>query len=326
MIMGLVSIYIPTKNRLSLLRRAVESVLTQTVRNIELIVVSDGSDDGTAEYVESIDSDIRVRLINNPESKGACFARNQALAIAEGEFVTGLDDDDYFFKNRIEDFLQAWKYHESCGTEFGCLFDSCVIDDGHKKYVHNERAQVSYEQIRSQNFIGNQVFTKLERIRSVGAFDPRMPAWQDWELWVRLLETCGPAVNISRTTYFMDTSHEFERITHKSPEKILLAATLFFEKHCTSKDLPGILLSLGNYPGMKFTAGDLARMALHRQWRFVARNVLKRKTKLSLGSSITPAPAAKENEGISVASLWAMITCTGIAFFEESLSSTLVFF
>ena len=62
---NLVTVYIPTKNRLQLLRRAVNSVLSQTHRQIELIVVSDGSDDGTCEYVSALQEHIAVKLIHN---------------------------------------------------------------------------------------------------------------------------------------------------------------------------------------------------------------------------------------------------------------------
>src|SRR3954470_16498002 len=106
--MRLVSIYIPTKNRLSLLKRAVDSVLAQTVRNIELIVVSDGSEDETCDYIRSIKSDIQVQLIHNQKSLGACAARNQAIELAQGYYITGLDDDDYFMPHRIESFLNTW--------------------------------------------------------------------------------------------------------------------------------------------------------------------------------------------------------------------------
>lgn len=282
----LVSIYMPTKNRVGLLRRAVESILAQTVRNIELIVVSDGSTDETCEYVNSIKSDIRVRLIHNEQSQGACTARNQALAIAEGRFVTGLDDDDYFLPNRIADFLSLWKQLEQQQVHFSCLFDSITVGDGVRTYVLNSARTVTIDQMRSTNQIGSQVFTTRERLAGIGGFDAKMPAWQDWDTWVRLLETYGPAISIQKTSYFADASHDFERITQKSPEKILNAAALFYAKHCTRKNLPGILLSLANYPQVKFSVADIGVLIGDSQWRVVARQVLRGNYRLSLSSSV----------------------------------------
>src|SRR3954454_1519728 len=155
--LDLVSIYIPTKDRLPLLKRAVDSVLAQTVRNIELIIVSDGSSDETCDYVRSIKSDIQIRLIDNESSHGACHARNQAIELAKGRFITGLDDDDYFMPHRIERFLTAWTKLEAEGISFSCLFDTRIVDDGKKALVWNLKSIVDEESILVTNALGNQI-------------------------------------------------------------------------------------------------------------------------------------------------------------------------
>ena len=93
----LVTIYIPTKNRLKLLNRAIESVKKQTYKDIEIIVVDDGSTDGTTEYLAQEINSGTLKAIFNKKSLGACAARNKAIEMATGDFITGLDDDDYFF-------------------------------------------------------------------------------------------------------------------------------------------------------------------------------------------------------------------------------------
>src|SRR5690606_21493496 len=106
----LVTVYIPTYNRLNLLRLAVVSVLNQDYENIELIVVDDGSSDGTVEFLSVLSAkESGVRYLVNEKNAGACVSRNRAIEIARGEFVTGLDDDDYFFPERIRLFVEAWK-------------------------------------------------------------------------------------------------------------------------------------------------------------------------------------------------------------------------
>jgi len=98
----LVTVYIPTYNRLELLKRAVKSVLDQDYSNIELIVVDDGSSDGTVDYLECVSqADQRVRYFVNEVNSGACVSRNKAIWAEKGEFITGLDDDDYFLNDRI---------------------------------------------------------------------------------------------------------------------------------------------------------------------------------------------------------------------------------
>ena len=283
---NLVTVYIPTKNRLQLLRRAVHSVLSQTHRQIELIVVSDGSDDGTCEYVNSLQEHISVKLIHNEKSLGACAARNQAIDAASGQFITGLDDDDIFLPHRLETFLSEWRRHEEGGERFSCLFDRRIVNDGEQVWLWDTDASVSAEQIVQENAVGSQVFTTPQRMKDAGGFDPEMPAWQDWDMWVRLIKKGGPAQSIRTNTYIMDISHEFERITQKSSEKILRAARMFYQKHCGRGDLAGMLFSLGGYEQVRLTLGDVGVMLRSKHAKYALKKVRAGKVQMSLESSV----------------------------------------
>src|SRR4030067_1733348 len=121
----LVTVYIPTKNRLELLQRAIKSVQTQTYPNIELIVVDDGSTDGTREYLEKEVGVGNFKAIFHDKSLGACATRNAAIKSSRGELITGLDDDDYFLSDRrIELFVEKWN---SVGPGFAGIFDSVKV-------------------------------------------------------------------------------------------------------------------------------------------------------------------------------------------------------
>ena len=98
-----VSIYIPTKNRVKLLQRALSSVLCQNYYNIEILIVDDGSTDGTREYLYDLQNKYScVKVFFNELSSGACYSRNLAIKLSTGDFVTGLDDVDFYLnKNRI---------------------------------------------------------------------------------------------------------------------------------------------------------------------------------------------------------------------------------
>jgi len=109
--MPLVSVYIPTLSRLELLKRALSSVLAQSMVDFEVIVVDDGSSDGTLEYLAEIGCiNSKVKYISNSSGKhGACRSRNIAIHAASGKFVAGLDDDDYFHPNRLEILISNYK-------------------------------------------------------------------------------------------------------------------------------------------------------------------------------------------------------------------------
>ena len=253
---------------------------------MELIIVSDGSTDGTCDYVNSLREAIPTKLIHNEQSVGACAARNQAIAVASGDFITGLDDDDLFLPQRLENFVTEWRRLEQGGQRFSCLFDRRIVNVGDQVWLWDTEPTVSAERIVRANAVGNQVFTTPHNMKQAGGFDAAMPAWQDWEMWVRLIQSAGPAHSIMSNTYIMDISHEFERITLKSSEKIRAAASMFYRKHCKPSDLPGILCSLGGYEQIRLTVRDLAVILRSERARFAVEKMMRGKFQMSLASSV----------------------------------------
>jgi len=89
------SIIIPTHNRIGLLQRAIRSVLNQTVIDFELIVVDDGSSDGTTAWLATL-QEPRLRVIRRDTPRGASAARNAGIQAAQGRLIAFLDDDDEY--------------------------------------------------------------------------------------------------------------------------------------------------------------------------------------------------------------------------------------
>lgn len=253
-----VSVYLPTKNRLTLLKRAVYSVLGQTYRDIELIVVTDGTEDESERFINSIRSDVAVRLISNTRSLGPCEARNQAIEAARGEFVTGLDDDDWFRPDRIGLLVEFWKNCSVRGGQFSALCDATVAIRNNEVLTWNWDARVDLHQIRTANRAGSQIFTLRQRFLDCGLFDADMPAWQDWDLWVRMIERFGPAVNLRQGTYFSDQAHPEPRITTRSGQEIRRAMELFARKHQLTgrEDKIFLLLAYARYPQAELSPKD----------------------------------------------------------------------
>ncbi|WP_221800268.1 glycosyltransferase [Oceanobacter mangrovi] len=220
----LVTVYITTKNRRRLLDRAVNSVLNQSYGNIELIIIDDGSSDDTEEvYSEYISPEIENYIyLRNPQSKGACFSRNLGIGAANGQYITGLDDDDYFSPERVSLLYKSFLRRSDC------LF-VCDSSDVRRDKVRKEKLIV-YEDMFYKNVVGNQIFTTTELLRSAGGFDERMPAWQDYELWIRLLKQGGHGLKIRESLQTVDTEHGSIRIS-RNTEKVLRAQDIFFEKH-----------------------------------------------------------------------------------------------
>jgi glycosyltransferase involved in cell wall biosynthesis len=208
--MDLVSVYIPTYNRLELLKRAINSVLVQSYEAIEIIVVDDGSDDGTREYLCSIgNSTSNVRVLEKKGvPRGAQFSRNMALEAAKGRFVTGLDDDDYFHPERVR--LLTSSYRENCSAIASNFYKVGISGVSSNSFVPRLIHSAS---LYTSNSVGNQVLTERNRILEVGAYDTRLSASQDVDLWIRLIDRFGPIKRLSSRLYFFDVSHQCARIS-----------------------------------------------------------------------------------------------------------------
>lgn len=111
----LVSVVIPVYNGESYLREAIDSVLSQTYGKIELLLVDDGSCDSSAEIASSY-SDLRYI---KQENKGVASARNRGIAESKGDYITFLDQDDYWSKSKLELQINYLERHSTCGFVFG---------------------------------------------------------------------------------------------------------------------------------------------------------------------------------------------------------------
>lgn len=255
----LVSVYIPTYNRCELLARALTSVRDQDYCNIEVIVVDDCSTDGTIEYMNSVCAeDSRVMLIKKPFNSGACASRNLAIEIARGEFLTGLDDDDYFLPGRISSFVSTWR------DDYLATFTDVVIleQGGVSRIVHRQEV-VTADDLLITNRVGNQIFCKTSLLRSIGGFSVEFPAWQDLECWYRvLLRSKSPMIKVSRANYVVDQGHEHERITTGRIDKIFCARDLFVKKYALSK-LDALSLESQIFPY------DLSRLTMLTIFKFI---------------------------------------------------------
>ena len=220
----LVSVYLPTRNRVELMSRAVDSVLVQSYRPLELIVVNDGSTDATRAWLDdAARSDSRLRVIHNPLPLGAPRSRNLAILRALGEFITGLDDDDQFHPERIAALVRHWRTLERAGEKFSCLYtqDFLVYDD--QAGVSQKPARVEFGDLFFYNSIGNQVFTRRESLIDCGMFDEGMPAWQDLDVFMRLVSRFGSAQLLDRALYYVNLEPRPDRISVGSKERILAA-------------------------------------------------------------------------------------------------------
>ncbi len=206
----LVSVILPTCNRVSLLRRALLSVLNQSYSNIEIIVINDGSIDGTYEMLQVFEKENAcMKVIHHKESEGANKSRNDGINMSSGVFIAGLDDDDdEFTPDRIKKLMLFYDDKSA----FVASNEITVKPDDFRIYS-NKKSQITFDEILYQNYIGNQGLISRERIISVGMYDEAITATQDYDLWIRLMHRYGTVKISSEHLYIKHEEHGFVTIT-----------------------------------------------------------------------------------------------------------------
>jgi glycosyltransferase involved in cell wall biosynthesis len=156
-------------------------------------------------------------------------SRNRAISAASGEFVTGLDDDDYFLENRISTFLGAWGKKQD--NTVALYSNSCFLKAGGKKRKTKRRIKVVRENLFERNHIGNQIFVRTESIRAIAGFDEALPAWQDYDCWFRILKDPNQQMELTpQVNYVIDISHTYDRIGMTARAKKLDAFNIIVKK------------------------------------------------------------------------------------------------
>lgn len=221
-----VTVYIATHNRSKLLLRAINSVLAQSYENIEIIVSDDGSTDDTYEKIKQYIDDKLIIYVKNKTPKGACVARNLALSVARGEYITGLDDDDEFTPDRIEKLVKTFE-----SGSYSCVASSILERNGVGDLARQfDCGEITLCSLLHYNMLGNQVLTTTSNLKGINGFDPEMPAFQDYDTWVRLVNKYGKAYKTTDATYIWYTNHNHVRISENN-ERRLIALELFYHKH-----------------------------------------------------------------------------------------------
>ncbi|WNO61672.1 glycosyltransferase [Rheinheimera sp. MMS21-TC3] len=209
---SLISVYIPTHNRPVMLARAIQSVINQDYSNIEIIVVDDGSTAQNQSKAEKLCAQHpNIIYIKTAISGGACAARNLAINKASGDFITGLDDDDEFLPNRLSAFMDNW--HKFTDLSLLCTGYKFILPGGKVINSGQKAMAIGKQRILDINDVGNQVFTKTEYLKAIAGFDPNLEACQDYDVWIRLIQTFGTGYRLPLINYIVHQEHDSPRIS-----------------------------------------------------------------------------------------------------------------
>lgn len=184
------SIIIPAYNAEKCIERSIRSILRQSYKDFEIIVVDDGSTDDTYSIASGID-DPRIRVITQ-QNQGVSAARNTGIGNSEGKFICFLDADDAWLENHLETFKTLQNKYKS--ASFFVTGYRMIYLDGRKKDIHAHIAESDYletnlfEAYRKFGYFFNTncVCVKRNVFEEVGGFAVGVKNEEDFDMWCRL--------------------------------------------------------------------------------------------------------------------------------------------
>ena len=179
-----ISVVIPTFNRISLVARAIDSVLKQSLNPYEIIVVDDGSEDGTSEMIQNKYNSIKlIRQQNN----GVSAARNKGIKHAKGDWIGLLDSDDEWTEKKLEN--QADRLIKTPEYDF-CHTNEIWIRNGvrvNQRKKHEKYGGYIFDKCLDICRISpSSVLFRKNILDHIGWFDSQLPVCEDYDLWLRI--------------------------------------------------------------------------------------------------------------------------------------------
>ncbi len=227
----LVSVVITTYNRINELRRAIKSVIQQSYKNIEIIVVDDNVDNSISKQVKSIIeefNDERIVLKRNEKNLGGALSRNVGIQAAKGNYIAFLDDDDEYLPTKVEKQLKLFK--ESNDNKLALVYCYCnAVLNGKviRKYNYDYVGNCLYNAMRICIAATSQWMCKKECLIDVGMFSD-VPCKQDSTVIIKLL---AKGYNVDRVPETLSLYHEenIPRISSKNPQKRIKGENLLLD-------------------------------------------------------------------------------------------------
>ena len=223
--MTTISVIIPAYNARRTILSTIESVQQQTFKDLEIIVIDDGSSDRTSELLATV-IDERLKVYSYPNG-GLPIARNRGITHARGEYISFIDADDLWTKDKLEKQLAALQANPKAGVAYSwivAMVEAKRVDtqrsslemsiseqnwldfgesgvkllqsgvesaSGNFAFVSGEKVTFTgdiYSQLLLRNFVGNgsNILARREAIDLVGEFDPSLKSCEDWDYYLRL--------------------------------------------------------------------------------------------------------------------------------------------
>tara|TARA_B100000427_G_scaffold140520_1_gene116902 strand:+ start:12207 stop:15320 length:3114 start_codon:yes stop_codon:yes gene_type:complete len=220
----LVTIYIVNYNYGRFLKRAIDSVLSQTLKNFQLLVIDDGSNDDSSEILDFYEEIYGVTVIRN-SNKGLTASNNEALKLARGKYITRLDADDYLHKDALRQLSNYLEENQSLVAVFP---DYAVVDQDENIMRYDLRHNFQKEvNLFDSPAHGACTLIKLETLKKVGGYNENYLCQDGWDVWIKLLNE-GEVENINLPLFFY---RQHESNLTKDKRKLFFTRSNILKNH-----------------------------------------------------------------------------------------------
>lgn len=219
---SLVSVVIPCYNYGQYIDEAIQSILAQTYKNYEIIIVDDGStDENTLETLKKYQDTYIVKRIDR---SGPSVARNIGIELAKGEFILPLDADDLIHKDYLMEAIRAYEENPSLGIVY-C--EAEFFGSMHGKW---NLPEYKFPDILLDNCIFVSSVFRRSDWKDVGGFNANMKnEWEDYDFWLKLIEKGRSVYRIPRVLFYYRRGHVSR--SSRSLDRFLPLYMQLFENH-----------------------------------------------------------------------------------------------
>ncbi|MCQ2209468.1 MAG: glycosyltransferase [Paludibacteraceae bacterium] len=254
----LISVIMAAYNAEQFISDSIESILSQTYKNWELIIIDDCSTDSTVEIVQSFHLD-KIVLLQNETNSGPAFSRNRGLSVAKGEYIAILDSDDIALDNRFE--MQISQFKANPDLVFSSGAASVIDQNGKDTNIVYSSPMNSMELKLNLLFrcpiIHSTVMLKAEFIREHSlSYDIEYPCNQDYKMWTDIVRYEGAQMKVDSMIYVKYRVSENQISTRKRDIQLIYGRKLrklymnHLEIHCTEDTLSVLsYLDSNNFDG-----------------------------------------------------------------------------
>lgn len=263
-----VSIIIPTHNREKFIDETIQSVLDQTYKDFEIIVVDDGSTDGTKQKLEKFNS--KIKLIEQSNLERA-QARNNGVKNSNGVYIAFLDSDDLWLNNKLEKQIALLDTNKDLVLTYG---QSLRINEQGQRTKPVKRQKEGYsgnifEKLLLRNLVVSATpIIRRETFEKTTGFDSKYIPYEDWEFWLRL-SLLGKFHFINEPLAYYRI-HPTQSVKHAKASRIEQVTTLLLEDSFKLKQIPNQI---------KMKSLGLANLRFS-YWYLIAKDVLIAKEKI----------------------------------------------